>query len=519
MRRLAIVAAVALSVGAPSFVGAQPGMPDISTMSGIPRPDPSVPAGQVVVRVVRGDFAHPMVGTVVKLVGAGADRTAPVGEDGRATFTGLPTGGTCTVTATSGEQTLTSQQIPLLPEAGIKVMLVFKPDEKAALGEHDGVARADKSLPAGTVVISLQDEGGKPLAGAELVVAHGAPKAGGGDPVIGQSPLTTDDKGEARYVVQANSPAMSEGLLVSFKRDPLTASSQPFQLDPAAGMRLGLRAVARSADMGQVSIRSSHVIFEISDDAAQVMEVFLVQNAAAAPVDPGPNGLVFSLPAGARGGEPLGQVPASFSVANGKAVLRGPIPTGGTQIAFGFFLPLTDVGVELAQTLPVRLDQLQATTSAFPGLVASGPGVKSGAVFTRDGRSWVPIMGAPVEAGGTLRLTISGLPRKSPAARYLAVTIALLIAGWGLWAGFGGAGRGAKSEVERLEAEKQRLLDELAALERSAAAAQAHDAHDKGHGPSNARSGKAEAKQARRHEELVDRLEHVMRDLDDHHAE
>src|SRR5207253_51030 len=73
---------------------AQPGMPDPSAMSGIPRPDPKVPAGTVTVRLIRGTFANPLVDTDVELwtlpvPEAGdkpAPRTAKTEANGRATF-------------------------------------------------------------------------------------------------------------------------------------------------------------------------------------------------------------------------------------------------------------------------------------------------------------------------------------------------------------------------------------------------------------------------------------------------
>jgi hypothetical protein len=491
-----IAAAVALAcLALPLPALAQ--MPDPSMMSGIPRPDPTVPPGKLVVRVIRGDFAHPLVGTEVTLDGPDTGRTARVGDDGRANFEGLPLGGPYVVSAKSGDQTVGSQKIDLPAEAGVKVMLVFKPDEKASLGEHDGEARPDRTLPAGTLVIHVVDEAGRAMPNLPLLVAHGRAPAGGGAPKIEQTALTTDAAGEVRYLAPAG--GLDEGYMVNVKREPLRATSKPFTLDKAAGMRLGLRAAAVSSDATALSInRRSHLILDVKDEGMEVVENLAIENGAGAPYDPGPSGVVFRLPLGATSAAAIGENPPGFTVKGDVATLRGPIAPGVTQLAFGFVLPLHEGGVELRQTLPLRMDQVVAVTSTFAGMDIRGDGIR---VEERklSGRRFNLVSGGPVAAGGTLRLEIAGVPTRSRVGRDLAVAASLAVAAWAVWAAWLRR-RGANGgERERLLADRKQLLDELAALQRK---------------PSG--SAKAEAKSARRHDELMERLERVMRDLDDY---
>ena len=49
-----VVASLVLLLAAPVHAG--PGMPDPRQMSGIPRPDPQIPAGEITVRVLLGSF-------------------------------------------------------------------------------------------------------------------------------------------------------------------------------------------------------------------------------------------------------------------------------------------------------------------------------------------------------------------------------------------------------------------------------------------------------------------------------
>ncbi|MCA9706015.1 MAG: carboxypeptidase regulatory-like domain-containing protein [Myxococcales bacterium] len=136
-RRLPLVSAVlALLLGVLVGTGsawAQPeGRPDPRQMSGIPRPDPQIPAGEVTVRVLLGGFDEPALDAVVSLELRSADgrraalRTAEAGNQGRAYFRDLGdfAGGQAVALTVLDGETIRSQQIDLRADAGTAVMLV-----------------------------------------------------------------------------------------------------------------------------------------------------------------------------------------------------------------------------------------------------------------------------------------------------------------------------------------------------------------------------------------------------------
>jgi len=403
LRQRVVAVAVLFALAGPP---ARAQMPDPSAMSGIPRPDGTVPAGKLVVRVIRGDFAHPMVGTEVVLDGPGGKKTGTVGADGRASFEGLGAGGSepYTVSATAGSETVSSQSIALPADVGVKVMLVFK---------------ADGSAPP-------------PPSSASSSAAGAA-----------TGPATTD----------------ASGLSIS---------------------------------------RKSHLILEIKDEGVEVIENLFIQNSGAGPVDPGAEGLVFPLAEGAQGAQVIGEATAGFTVAGSRAILKGPIRTGETAMSFGQVLPLSGGVVELRQRLPVKLEQLVVISGDLPGMEVGGVAGLTTTPRELGGRKFLIINGPPVEAGGELHLTLSGLPHRSRTTAYLAVLAAALVLLWGLWAAFGPTASQPTDERVRLEAERKALLDELSALERNKAG-----------------TAKAEAKHTRRAADLTDKLEQVMRELDD----
>ena len=131
---------VALIVLASSVAVAQPMMMDPSKMSGIPRPDPQVPAGTITVRLIRGQLSNRMTGVDVALVGAdGKSYKQKTDEQGRATFPGLAAPGPYTAKATDGVEELSSQPIELSSDMGSRVMLVFQPKAGTADGDRKSV--------------------------------------------------------------------------------------------------------------------------------------------------------------------------------------------------------------------------------------------------------------------------------------------------------------------------------------------------------------------------------------------
>lgn len=128
---LLLVCLVLLLSGA-ALAAPPPGMPDPRQMSGIPRPDPQIPAGEVTVRVLLGSFDQPALGATVELELRSADgrlaelRAAEAGNQGRAHFRelGAFAGGQAVARVTLDGETIRSQQIDLLEGSGTAVMLV-----------------------------------------------------------------------------------------------------------------------------------------------------------------------------------------------------------------------------------------------------------------------------------------------------------------------------------------------------------------------------------------------------------
>ena len=146
-RLIRLSACIAL-LGCAASALAQP-MFDPAQMSGIPRPDPQVPAGELTVRVIRGQMTHNVTGQRVEIVAAdGASKQETTGADGRARFTALPIGSRWTARTELDGQILVSQPIDMPAQAGVRLMLVGKAEPGAATAAAPA-AQAPAPAPAG----------------------------------------------------------------------------------------------------------------------------------------------------------------------------------------------------------------------------------------------------------------------------------------------------------------------------------------------------------------------------------
>ena len=193
-RLVALAAAfLVLLLATPALAG--PGMPDPRQMSGIPRPDSQIPAGEVTVRVLLGGFDEPALGANVELELRSPDgrlaelRSAEAGNQGRAHFRDLGAfaGGQAVARVTLDGETIRSQQIDLLADSGTAVMLVK--------GAPKGGATQELSLP-GIVFSFDKAEPGTLMVGVfDLSSRQGLPKL-----PIHLDVTTPDGKTETRTI-------------------------------------------------------------------------------------------------------------------------------------------------------------------------------------------------------------------------------------------------------------------------------------------------------------------------------
>jgi hypothetical protein len=125
-------------------------MPDMKSMSGIPRPVDDLPAGSISVRLIRGSLSNNISGHPVDLHVNGKVQTVKTDDAGRAQFDKLPAGATVKATADVDGEHLESQEFPAPAQGGVRLMLVAT-DKNAA-----PATQPDAPAISGQVVITSQ---------------------------------------------------------------------------------------------------------------------------------------------------------------------------------------------------------------------------------------------------------------------------------------------------------------------------------------------------------------------------
>jgi hypothetical protein len=434
---------------------AQPMMIDPSKMSGIPRPDPQVPPGTITVRLIRGELSNRVVNHPVELVADGkVVKTEKTNEEGRATFSGL-SGGPFTARAKDGDDELTSQPMDISAGPGVRVMLVFKNNEA---GAPDGVARPEKSLPAGTVVVRAVGPDGGILPG--MVVKIGQVRAG--ERQVVEHKGKTNDMGEARFDGLDAKPTSS--YLAEVEKDGTKYAGKPFKMPENMGVLCAITVSVVTQDLKALTIGpASHIILQITDDAVQVGEVWRLNNSGTAAIDV-PGGIHFPLPDTALSARPGEQSPPNFSVNGHDAVWKGALPPGDTQLAVMFALAVKGETLEMRQRTPIPFAQLLVITEKVDGFEIEGDSMER-LEAENQGRPIVGYKGPAPPAGGEIHLTMRGLPHGDARWRMVAAVLTIVVLlGFGAYALQGDGGVSEKRRA--LEQKRDHLLDELVALEK-----------------------------------------------------
>jgi hypothetical protein len=487
-----------LTLGA--VVRAQPAMPDPAMMSGIPRPDPNVPAGTITVRLIRGGFQNPLTGVEAELgtLGqAGQRRTARTDAAGRATFAGLPRG-TYEARAVVDGEARASQPIELPESPGVAVLLVFDKsvaEQQKELGTPDGKARVSLELPPGELVVRVVDEGTKPLQGLQVSLHHADRDT---EKVETLKEQKTDEQGTVRFAGLATGPG--DGYLASVVREGARMISQPLRLIKSHGSLVVLMARKASPETDKLRIgESSHVLMEMQDDAIQVMEILQLENPLQQAVVAGEGGVRIPLPEGALSpqvvpGEGGQAPPVTIDMSQGapEAVWQGPVPPGASEIRIGLLLRHGG-SLRFRQRVSVPWASVRVVIEKTPELGAEAPGYEP-----RErpfmGRSLLLLDGPAQSSGGVIEFSLSGLPYSTPLFRYLAALVALAIAVAFAVLALRAPRTDTRAAREKLEQRRRDLMEQILRLE--------DEAQKKG------------ASKGKTREQLVAELEQVYRELD-----
>lgn len=332
-----------------------------------------------------------------------------------------------------------------------------------------GQAIPSGELPAGSVTVRVVREAlGNNLAGVPVEL-HGA-----GD----VRRATTAADGRAQFTAVPPGARVHATAVIDGER----LESSTFDVPSAGGVRtilvagLGLGTAGSPsppAPAGQATTtgpsgapsfgNNTRFAIEFQDDTIAVFYLLeIVNNTGSAASLPTP--LVVTLPAEAVGAALLEGASPLAAVSGTRVTITGPLPTGVTSVPIAFRVESWGARHEFTQAFPLSLDQVAVGVQRLTGLTVESPQAAGVREATLGGQAFFIASGPALPANAPLRLTLNGLPHKSPLPLYLSLALAIVVAGAGAWLAMT-PGAGPDDGRRRLEARRARGLAALAALD------------------------------------------------------
>ena len=343
----------------------------------------------------------------------------------------------------------------------------------AQMATPDASAMAGLPLPAADVpdasvtVRVLRERMGNNLSGQAVSLRVGTESR----------TATTDAQGRAQFT------GLTAGALVQATTtvDGEVLTSQEFPVPAKGGIRVALisgiqkvadaekaaaaAAAKEPARPGVVEFGSeSRIIFEFQNDTLTVFYLLEVVNNARTPIEIG-GPILLVLPTGASGVSMMAGSSPSASVRGDLLTITGPFAPGKTSAQVGFSLPQAGAASAVQQKWPIALAQLLVAAEKIGPMQMSSAQIPEVREMASDGKVFLMGTGGRLNAGDTLVVNLSGMPAHSEWPRTVALTMAALVFGAGLWLSLSPAAARA-SEDAKLETRRERLLGDMVAIER-----------------------------------------------------
>jgi hypothetical protein len=154
-----------LAILATTALAAQAQMPNPREMSGIPRPDTTVPIGTVSVRVIRGSFDRNIPNQPVEFTIDGTPRVVNTGADGRALVNDVRKGASVVAATTVDGERLQSQSFTMSSSGVLLILVATDPADAARAAEDKALASAPATKgsvvlgPESRVIVQLGEDG------------------------------------------------------------------------------------------------------------------------------------------------------------------------------------------------------------------------------------------------------------------------------------------------------------------------------------------------------------------------
>lgn len=339
------------------------------------------------------------------------------------------------------------------------------PDAK----QMSGVPLPAGDMAVGTVTVRVvRGSMANPLAGESVELS------GGPSPVT----MKTNETGRAEFAGLTPGTRVKAVATVNGER----LESQEIEVPSAGGVRVALVAtdpqMAKRAEedkkLAQLPAQAGIVVlgdqtrfvFEMGDEGLNVFNMVEIVNTARTPVQP-PTPVVFDLPEVADHPGILDGSSPQAVLAGKRLTVNGPFAPGVTLVQFAYTVPFGSSALTLEQKLPVALNQVSVMAQKVGDLHLLSPQMADHREMNADGQTYIVGQGPALKAGDTITFNFTGLPYETTWPRNLALALAVIIIGGGIFGSTrtGKAVAAEQARLKKLQARRDRLFGELTSLE------------------------------------------------------
>ena len=300
---------------------------------------------------------------------------------------------------------------------------------------------------------------------------------------------TTDEQGRAQFEgLAAGTPVQATTIV-----DGETLTSQEFPVPAKGGVRVALisgiaAAAAKEKSEAEAAANmparpgvvefgpESRIVIEYQDDNLTVFYLLEVVNNARTPIAIG-GPLLIQLPTGAAGASMMQGSSPNASAQGDMVTITGPFPPGKTIAQVGFSLPQVRANHTMIQKWPAALSQVFVGMEKIGSMQIASPQLTDVREMNSEGQPFIMATGPRLNAGDTLVLNLTGLPAHSNTPRNVALVAVVAMFALGAWFALTPAKAHAAQDA-KLQARRDKLLNEVVGLERKRRSKPLSDAED-----------------------------------------
>ncbi|HEU5075490.1 MAG TPA: hypothetical protein VFU02_14965 [Polyangiaceae bacterium] len=334
------------------------------------------------------------------------------------------------------------------------------------------LSNPDASVPKGSIVATIVDGAGQPLAGVPVRLGKTFQSIAEGDQSDSET-RTTNAQGEVRF---SNLEASSRfSYRISVAQSSAQYSTAPFRLAEDRGQRVLLHVYPVTSDIAQARVAMRGLVYvEPRDDVFQFeiwLQVYNLGNVTWVPA-----GVSMQLPEGSKAFSPRESMSDTRAETDGdsRVKLLGTFSPGQHDVRFNFQVPNPqEAAVAFQLTLPPRVGEFRVVAAAAKGMSLSArdfPPVQV-SIGPQGERVLVTQQRAQERGIDTVHFELAGLPTRG-SAPWLAVLLAAATAASGVYVASQSPSpnRGRRRKLSGdLKKARDVLLDELVQLERAKA--------------------------------------------------